>query len=368
MLRSAVRIAILGATLIVAGVAHADIVIGVAGPMTGEFAPLGAQMRAGVEQAVADTNAAGGIGGARLVLEVVDDACNAKRADAGASALAAKGAVFVVGHLCLKASIAGAAVYAAEHIVQISPGTTFAGFTDDRAGPGVFRLAGRDDAEGTFAGRMIARRYTAGNVAVVDDTTAYGKSLADAAATALDGAGKPIVLRDTYAPGGKEYNTLVSRLQAAAIDVVYLGGANPEAAIIAKAMKARGMTATIVAGDALLSPDYADLAGDAAEGTLVAYPSDPRAAAAAAPVVAEFAAKNIDPAGYTLPAYAAVQVWVAAAKAAGGTDFDKLAAALTAGSFATVVGPVAFDEKGDLRDPRYDWYVWRGGDYAPAGF
>jgi branched-chain amino acid transport system substrate-binding protein len=368
MLRLAIRTAILVATIVAGGGAHADIVIGVAGPMTGEFAPLGAQMKTGAAQAIADINAAGGVNGEKLALEVVDDACNARKADAGANSLVAKGVALVVGHLCLKASIAGAAVYAAARVVQISPGTTFAGFTDDRAGPGVFRLAGRDDAEGTFAGQMIAKRYAASNVAVVDDTTAYGKALADADAIALDGAGKQIVLRDTYAPGSKEYNTLVSRLQAAAVDVLYLGGANPEAAVIAKAMKARGMTATIVAGDTLLTQEYADLAGDAAEGTLVAYPSDPRSFQAASAVVAKFPASNIDPVGYTLPAYAAVQTWAAAAKTAGGTGFDQVVTALNGGPFATVIGSVAFDEKGDLRDPRYDWYVWRGGDYAPAGF
>lgn len=360
--------AIVAATLALAGAAHADIVIGVAGPMTGEFAPLGGQMRDGVEQAVADINAAGGVNGERLTLQAVDDACNARKADAGANTLVGAGAKLVVGHLCLKASIAGAAVYAAARVIQISPGTTFAGFTDNRAGPGVFRLAGRDDAQGTFAGAMIARRYAAANVAVVDDTTAYGKALADAAAAALDSAGKQIVLRDTYAAGGKEYNTLVSRLQAAAVDVLYLGGANPEAAIIAKAMKARGMAATIVGGDTLLAHDYADLAGDAANGTLVSYPADPRQIPAAATVAAAFAARGTDPVGYVLPAYAAVQAWAAAAKVAASTDFDRVASALAVGTFDTVVGGVAFDEKGDLRGPRYDWYVWKGGDYAPAGF
>jgi branched-chain amino acid transport system substrate-binding protein len=348
--------------------AHADIVVGVAGPMTGEFAPLGAQMRSGVEQAIADINAAGGIAGQKLALEVADDGCNAKKADAAATALAAKGAALVVGHLCLKASLAGAAVYATEHVVEISPGTTFAKYTDDRPGPGIFRLCGRDDAEGAFAGAMIARRFAGHNVAVIDDATAYGKALADAAAGALDTAGEPVVLRDTYTPGAKEYNTLASRVAAASADVVYIGGSNPEAAIIAKSIKDRVPAVTIVAGDALLTPDYADLAGDAAEGTLVTYPADPRRFPEAANVAAAFAANNIDPVGYTLPAYAAVQVWAAAAAAAGGTDFDKVVAALHGGPFATVIGPVAFDERGDLRNPAYDWYVWKGGDYAPAGF
>jgi branched-chain amino acid transport system substrate-binding protein len=133
-------------------------------------------------------------------------------------------------------------------------------------------------------------------------------------------------------------------------------------------MKSRGMTTAIVAGDALLTQDYADLAGEAADGTLVSYPGDPRTIPAAAGVAAAFAAKGVDPVGYTLPAYAAVQAWSAAAKATASTDFDKVAGALAGGTFDTVIGSVSFDEKGDLRGPRYDWYIWKDGDYAPAGF
>jgi branched-chain amino acid transport system substrate-binding protein len=353
--------------LLAATLARADIVIGVAGPLTGEFAPLGTGMRDGAAQAVADINAAGGVNGEMLTLESVDDGCTAKKADAVANQLAGKGAVLVVGHLCLKASIAGAAVYAAERIIQISPGTTFPGFTDNRAGPGIFRLCGRDDAEGAFAGTAIARQYASGNVAVIDDRTAYGKAVADAAVIAMNAAGKQQALRDTYDPGAKDFTTLASRLQAGAIDAVYLGGSDPAAAIIARAMKARGMAAVLIGGSALLASDYADLAGDAAEGTLVTYPADQQKLPEAAGVVTELAAKKLDAAGYVLPAYAALQVWAAAAKAAGSADFDKVVAAIDAGVFKTVIGDVAFDDKGDLRNPRYEWYVWHDGDYAPKG-
>jgi branched-chain amino acid transport system substrate-binding protein len=44
-----------------AGVAQADITIATAGPMTGQYASFGAQMKAGAEQAVADINAKGGV-------------------------------------------------------------------------------------------------------------------------------------------------------------------------------------------------------------------------------------------------------------------------------------------------------------------
>jgi branched-chain amino acid transport system substrate-binding protein len=160
----------------------------------------------------------------------------------------------------------------------------------------------------------------------------------------------------------------VSRIAAAGTEVLFIGGSTPEAAIMAKGLKARGAAVTIVSGDALLTGDYADLAGAATEGTLVAYPADPRNRPAAAQLVAAFRAKGIDPLGHTLPAYAAVQAWAAAAKAAGGTGFAKVVDALHAGPFNTAIGSVSFDSNGDMMAPAYEWYVWRAGDYAPAGF
>lgn len=358
-------VAVLLLTLgVTAGVARADIVIGVAAPLSGEFALLGKQIRDGAAQAVADINDAGGVNGEPLILEAMDDGCSAKKADAVANQLAGKGAAMVVGHLCLKASITASSVYAAEHIVEISPGTTFPKFTDERPGPGIFRLAGRDDVQGAFAGVAIAARFKDKNIAIVDDRTAYGKALAEAARAAMNAAGKQETLTDSYDPGAKDYETLVSRLADSAIDVLYLGGASTEAALIAREMRARGMDTVLVSGDALFSTEYGKLAGDAADGTLVTYAPDPRRYPEAATVAAAFAASGVDPAGYVLPAYAAVQVWAAAASAARSGDFDKVVAAISERTFATVIGSVSFDAKGDLREVLYDWYVWRDGTYS----
>src|SRR5580700_6429235 len=83
-----------------ASVARADIQIAVAGPITGEDAAVGEQMRRGAEMAVADINAKGGILGQKLVLQVGDDACDPKQAVAVANKFAVSGVVFVAGHYC----------------------------------------------------------------------------------------------------------------------------------------------------------------------------------------------------------------------------------------------------------------------------
>ena len=73
----------LGASLAFAGAASAqDITIGVAGPMTGQYATFGTQLKNGAEAAVADINAAGGVMGKKLKLEIGDDACDPKQARA----------------------------------------------------------------------------------------------------------------------------------------------------------------------------------------------------------------------------------------------------------------------------------------------
>ena len=73
----------LGASLAFGGTASAqDISIGVAGPMTGQYASFGTQLKNGAEAAVADINAAGGVMGKKLKLEVGDDACDPKQARA----------------------------------------------------------------------------------------------------------------------------------------------------------------------------------------------------------------------------------------------------------------------------------------------
>lgn len=356
------------AGLLIAGAVQADTVIGVAGPMTGSLAIFGQQMSEGAAQAVADINHAGGVNGSPLVLQPVDDQCDAKTADAVANQLAGKGAVLVVGHLCLGASLAASPVYFGNHIVEISPGTTWPDYTDRRPGDGIYRLAGRDDQQGVVAGQAIARLFPDKAVAVIDDRSTYGKEMADATRVAMNAAGKREAFTEEYDAGQRDFTGLAERFRAANIGVVYIGGYPPEAALIARQIRAAGLDTVIVGPDTLITKDYADAAGDAAEGTLVTFMPDARQNPGAANVVATFRAKNIEPEAYVLPSYAAVQVWAEAAKAAGSTAYDAVVKAIDGGRFTTVLGDLTFDAKGDMSLPGFVLYRWHNGrlGYADA--
>jgi branched-chain amino acid transport system substrate-binding protein len=84
-------------------------------------------------------------------------------------------------------------------------------------------------------------------------------------------------------------------------------------------------------------------------------------------VVKKFEAEGYNPEGYTLFTYATLQVYAAAAKKAGSTEPDEVAKALRDGSYDTVLGPLSFNEKGDITDPKYVMYKWSNGKYAEVG-
>jgi branched-chain amino acid transport system substrate-binding protein len=344
--------------------AGAQTKIGAAGPVTGAYANIGKQMSDGVTMAVADINAKGGVLGKKLDLRIADDACDPKQAVSVANQLASDGAVFVAGHFCSSSSIPASKVYTEEGVLMISPASTNPKFTDEGSW-NTFRSIGRDDQQGKVAGHLLASRFKDVKVAILHDNTTYGKGIADQTKKQMNAEGKAEDLYQAYVPGERDYAALVSRLKQAGIGAVYIGGYHAETGLILRQAKEQGLKATFIGPDSLVTKELWQIAGDAAEGVMMTFPSDPRSRPSAAAVVAQFKAKGIDPEGFTLYTYAAVQEFAEAAAKAGTTDPKKVAAELKSGGpWQTVLGPISFDEKGDVTDADYVFYVWHDGSYA----
>ena len=352
------------AMLATIGAAQAQIRVATVGPMTGEYAAIGAQMKAGAEQAVADINKAGGVNGQQLVLEVGDDACDPKQAVSVANQMASRKVAVVAGHYCSGSSIPASKVYAEEGVLQISPASTNPKYTDE-GGWNTFRVCGRDDQQGALAGKFLADKFKGKKIAVIHDNSAYGKGLADETKKAMNAAGMTEVLYTAYVAGERDYSALISRMKQAGIEVIYVGGYHTATGLIARQAKEQGMNVAIVGGDALVTNEFWQISGPAGEGTVMTFPPDPRKSAGAAAIVAEFKAKNFDPEGYTLYTYAALQIWAEAAKKANSVEGKKVADTMHAGQpFPSVLGNIAFDKKGDVTAAGYVFYVWKNGNYA----
>jgi branched-chain amino acid transport system substrate-binding protein len=170
-------------------------------------------------------------------------------------------------------------------------------------------------------------------------------------------------LYEAITAGEKDYSALVTKLKNEGIEVIYLGGYHTEAGLIIRQAKEQGLDAVLVSGDALVSSEYASIAGPAGDGTLFTFSPDPRKNPEASEVVKEFQAEGYDPEGYTLYTYGAVQAWVAAVEAAGSTDVEAVSAKLKSMEFNTVMGTFGFDDIGDVTAPGYVFYEWANGTY-----
>ncbi len=351
-------------SIVLFGAASAqDITVGLAGPMSGNEGSFGRQMKDGAEQAVADINAAGGVLGRKIKLEIGDDACEPKQARSVAEKFASMKVPFVAGHYCSGSSIPASEAYAEGNVLQITPASTNPKFTEQGLW-NTFRVCGRDDQQGAFIANYLLKNYKSKNIAIVNDKSTYGAGLADEVKKSLNKGGVKEKLNDSYNKGDSDFTALASKLKRDKIDIIFVGGYHKEAGQILRQMRNQGLKTVLIAGDSLADKEFASITGAAGEGTLFTFGPDPRKKATAAAIVKKFKDKKIDPEGYTLYTYAAFQIWSQAATKAGTTDPKKVAETIRAGKWNTVLGPISYDKKGDITVIDWAIYKWdKTGNY-----
>ncbi len=309
----------LGFAVALAGTANAQVKMGVEGPITGPNAAFGAQLKNGAEQAIADINAAGGILGQQISVEVGDDPADPKQGVSVANKFSADGVKFVVGAFNSGVTMPSSEVYQENGILEITPASTNPQVTE-RGMWNIFRTCGRDDQQGAVAGAYILKHFKGKKVAIVNDKTTYGKGLADETKKTMAKGGMKEVLYEGINVGEKDFSALVSKIKSSGADLVYWGGLHTEGGLIVRQMRDQGVKAPLMGGDGITTDEFASVGGPGVEGTLMTYGPDARKNPAAKDIVAKFKAKNFEPEAYTLYSYAAVQIYKQAAEAAKSLD------------------------------------------------
>ncbi|MEH3144224.1 MAG: branched-chain amino acid ABC transporter substrate-binding protein [Methylobacterium frigidaeris] len=353
------------AALLAAGGARADVVIGVAVPRTGAVAGIGEQVVQGVQAAARDANARGGIAGEPIVLDIQDDACDPGRAVELAERFVKAGIRLVVGHVCSSASLAASDVYAAAGAVMISPASNAARLTD-RGLPTIFRVSGREDDQGRLSATVLAERFREKKIAILYDDTPLSRSLADSTKANLNKIGQNEALFAAIVPGQTDDAALIKRLQAAGIEVVYYGGHYQEMGRLVRKAAEQGYRPQWFGTSGIATREFGALAGPASDGVLMTFNPDLRRKPEAAAAVKALQAEGIDPEGFTLYGYAALQALAAAGTFARSTDPHAIAEALHSERFPLILGNVGFDQKGDVTAPGYVLYVWKDGSFNYA--
>ena len=353
---------VLAAGLAYAGAASAQIKIAVAGPITGPNAAFGGQLTSGVDQAIEDINAAGGILGQKIAPSIKgDDRSDPKEGVSVANKFVADGVKFVVGHFNSGVTIPASEVYQENGLLVITPAATNPKLTERKMW-NVFRTCGRDDQQGAVAGAYLNKELKGKKIAILHDKTTYGQGLADETKKAYNAGGGKEVMYEGINPGEKDYSAVVSKIKASGAEIVYWGGLHTEGGLVVRQMRDQGVQATMMSGDGITDNEFAAIGGPGTEGTLMTFGPDPRKKPEAAEVIKKFEAKKQDPGGYVLYSYAAVQVIKQAAEQAKSLEPKKVAEAIHSGmTFKTVIGNFAYDAKGDRKDADYVMYTWKKG-------
>lgn len=336
---------VLFAFLAAAAPAAADGRIGLSAPL-GDTAPvLATQMEAGAR-------AATDLRGAELVME--DDACTAEGGERAARAFVEAEVDAVVGYLCTVSIEAALPILTEADIPVIATGIRTDSLTDrrERTGFQVFRLGPRADGERDFAARYVVENWRDTLFAIVDDGTIYGRDLAEAVRNAAEQSALAPVFVDTFRPQLDNQIGLVGRLRRSGATHVFIGGDREDIAIIARDAAGLEYDLEIAGGETLrASPGETPLA----EGTRMIAATrwmDDIEAQSEVPVESR---------GYFLPTHAAIEI---ALDAIAGQADETLAQAITAGNFETVLGPVQFDDKGDMQGGFYRVYRYDGADFV----
>lgn len=327
----------LAATLASSPLYAEDLRVGLAAPLSGEMALLGAQLRDGAM-------AAGE--GREFELIVADDRCNADGGTAAAQQFIDQKVQVVIGFLCAEALETALPALSNANIPVIVTGVRADRFTDQREREGwlVWRIAPRQDAEKSAIADLLVRAWRSDLFAIVDDGTIYGRDLAETFRLAAENAGLKPAFVDTFRPQSENQVALVGRLARSGVSKVFVGGDRDDIAVIARDARERDAAMVVAGGEALKAASAITLP----QGVLMVG-------------IPEQAAPERE--GYAVYGEAAVQI---ALKAHGESE-KGLADTLSTTTFETSLGPISLDAKGDLAQNPYRLLRYDGQTFAPVG-
>jgi len=344
--------------------------IGMAAPLTGPQSHIGQDIKNGTLLGIEEVNAQGiEIGGKKVKFELLaeDDEANPAKATTVAQKLVDAKVVGVVGHFNSGCSIPASKVYADAGIPQISPGSTNPRYTQQGYAT-TFRVVANDDQQGPAGAVYALNTLKVKKVAVIDDSTSYGQGLASAFERTVKAAGVEVVAVEHTTDKDTDFAAILTNIKSKNPDLVFFGGIDTQGGPMLKQMKALGINAKLMGGDGIQTPNLVALAGDAAEGTIASIPGLPKDKMPGGSAFLDRFQKRFGtkvelfaPMGYD-----AVFVLVEAMKKAGSTEPAKVLAELKKVQFNGVTGPIAFDDKGDLKNGPITINAVQGGKWLPV--
>jgi branched-chain amino acid transport system substrate-binding protein len=270
----------------------APIVIGNVMPLSGDIATFGEGANNGVKLAVDEANAAGGVKGRKISLQVYDTQGKPEEAAiASTRAINEKKATLLIGELGSTSTLALAPIAEANKIPAISPASTNPKVTKDgdKTRAYMFRVCFIDPFQGTVMAKYARETLKVKRAAIMRDVgNDYSMGLAEYFAKTFKELGGEIVLDVSYKAGDQDFKAQLTKVKFAKPEIVYVPGYYTDVALISRQSRELGVKVPLAGGDGWDSAKLYEIAQGALDGSFftnhysVENPS---------PVVQEFAKK-----------------------------------------------------------------------------
>ena len=359
---------ILGASIAAPGIVRAQsaqpLKIGGMLPLSGTASIEGRQIIQGLQFAVAEWNAKGGVFGRQIELVMEDDEGNStKGVTAVRRLIEREGVPFIVGTYASAVAAAASKVSAEYKVPMLSGGSTGAVVTDQNTpgDPWFFRSWPDSNRQGDDTAKAIVQKFKKTKVAILHDNTNYGVTLAEQVTRVVTSVGGTIISSDGYNPGEQDFSSALTKMRSLAPEAVYIGGWAGDGANIVRQAAEVGLRTQFIGSGSMISDDFIKLAGPACEGVAVAPLYEPSTPNPVGKAFGERFKAQFKQEANTFSAlgYDSTNIGIEAMRRAGKPDGAEIQKILKTGmkDFGIACGPAgataAFDAKGSVDFPMF---------------
>lgn len=324
------------------------ILLGEVGSLTGSEAAFGISTRNGIELALEEVNATGGVKGKKVAVRVYDDQSKPEEAAAAATRLVTQDKVAVIlGEVASSNSLAMAPKAQEAKVPMISPSSTNPKVTE--VGDYIFRVCFIDPFQGAVMARYAKEKLGYTKVAILTDKkSAYSEGLTEVFKAKFAELGGKIVGIEAYGKGDTDFRAQLTNVKKLKPEGLYVPGYYQDVALIAEQAKELGLKVTMMGGDGWDSEKLFELGGAAVEGS---YVSNHYSADDPSPRVQDFIKKyqakfKATPDSLAALGYDSAMVAIEAMKRAPDLSGPALRDAIAATKdFPGVAGTITLDEK-----------------------
>ena len=244
--------------------ADSEIHIGLVNPLSGDNALYGVDQQRSMTMAFEEINAAGGVNGAKLVLDEYDDQGDPQNSARGAQKMADdENIVAMVGSSLTSCTLAIVPIIDDAGLVECVVSSSSPSLA--KCSDYFFRMAVQDAQVGPQMAKAILNKGYK-KILVLYSNNDYGKNLGGNLVIYAKDNGGEIVDEIEYNAADQDFSAIVTKVKSAGAEAIAICGTVTDSSLLISQMKQQGVEAYIIGATSLYNTHALEIAGDALEG------------------------------------------------------------------------------------------------------